>query len=189
MAWKKLLTPGSGSALTPYVKPVTSLVPYVKPPVSLVKWGHKFVKPLDYQLTGMASGTQEHTVIPQGTELFQFQPVGGNKGKWFSRKPIEPFASGLNPYGDTSVIANGPPGGLPPIELPNKSGVMFQESVSVSPKRKKNTKFVTLVNVPALQSTAAPITDTWSVKGLPVPTGGSAEQLLIAHNSLIGHRE
>lgn len=189
MAWKKLLTPGSGSALTPYLKPVTSLVPYLKPPVSLVKWGHKFVKPLDYQLTGMASGTQEHTVIPQGTELFQFQPVGGNKGKWFSRKPIEPFASGLNPYGDTSVIANGPPGGLPPIELPNKSGVMFQESVSVSPKRKKNTKFVTLVNVPALQSTAAPITDTWSVKGLPVPTGGSAEQLLIAHNSLIGHRE
>lgn len=189
MAWKKLLTPGSGSALTPYVKPVTSLVPYVKPPVSLVKWGHKFVKPQDYQLSGMAPGTLEHTVIPKGTELFQFQPFGGNKGKWFSRKPIEPFASGLNPYGDTSVIANGPPGGLPPIELPNKSGVMFQESVMVSPKRKKNTKFVTLVNVPALQSTAAPITDTWSVKGLPVPTGGSAEQLLIAHNSLIGDRE
>jgi hypothetical protein len=163
-----------------------ALVPYAEPPRALVPFGHKFPA-LGEQRSGVVSGTGRDTVLSSGTRLFQSQVPSRFKGKSYSRKPTDFFKTGISPYGNDTVHNNAPPGGVPPIALANNAGFLHLPSVTVSPKRKKIVQYATLTDVPAYESVAAPVLDTWSIPGLPVSTSGTQDQLFIDQIRRIGH--
>ncbi|MDQ3288053.1 MAG: polymorphic toxin type 46 domain-containing protein [Pseudomonadota bacterium] len=151
----------------------------VRPSSELVPHGHKFVPIQDTHRTGMQPATSAQTVIPKGSRLTQTQVSGGPQGEWYS--PVlnqTPQQSGISPFGMRRVFEMGPSTPLPPTQLARGQGVMLPGAESWGPARKQTKIYEALTDVPAVSSTAAPIVDTWSIRGVAFPASGGGQQLL-----------
>lgn len=174
---------------------IKSLVPPVETPVrpaessalvsrpraqsQMVPYGHQFVPIQDKHLTGMQPDSIAHTVIAKGSKLTQMQVPGGPQGEWYSPHPGQtPEQLGISRVGMMRIFEMGPGTPLPPTPLANGQGVMLPGAESWVPALKRATTFEALTDVPAVSSVAKPIVDTWSLKGVPVPTSGGGQQLL-----------
>ena len=163
------------------VRPMESsaLVSRPRAQSQMVPYGHKFVPIQDKHRTGMEPDTIADTVIPKGSKLTQMQVPGGPQGEWYSPKPGQtPQQLGISPIGMMRVFEMGPGTPLPPTQLANGQGVMLPGAESWVPALKRATTFEALTDVPAVSSVSKPIVDTWSLKGVPVPTSGGGQQLL-----------
>ncbi|MEZ4399710.1 MAG: polymorphic toxin type 46 domain-containing protein [Kofleriaceae bacterium] len=102
------------------------------------------------------------TTIPRGTIVSQFQVEGGRQGSYYSDGTPTPGELGINPQGQVL----GPDGH--PIIGPDGNPVIADKVV---------TRWQATEDIPALQSTAAPITDTWSTPGQPYDAPGGGMQM------------
>lgn len=157
----------------------TSLTLFKPSPKALVKAKHSFVVPTNQNKTGMVPGTETDTVIPKGTTVFQAQVPGANVGNWLSKSASQkPNESGISPFGTTKVL-NMTDGKNTVTLLPNNQGVMHNEGTSEVISKKRLSTYVTSHDLPAVQSVAKDIPDTWSAKGLQYNATGGGSQFLI----------
>jgi len=95
--------------------------------------------------------------INSGKTLWQYQAPGGRQGNWYSPTPkAKPTELGISPKG----------------KAPDTKIVEFKQLNIYQTKQK--TEF--------LRSTAAPVKDTWSIKGKSISTRGGAQQLFTPDN-------
>ena len=98
--------------------------------------------------------------VKKGTKLQQWQVDGDRKGQYFTAdKDVKPTDLGINP------------------KRINK------DSGKVETKTQK--EYVVNENVEGLNSTSAPVKDTWSDEANPFQTKGGADQLYIPNNQTI----
>lgn len=172
----KFLAPRLQNALALVPKRAKELVLQAPKEKALVERGHQFVEPTAQELTGMSTSQPSgNTVIPKGMKLQQFQSPGQPQGSWYAPQGATPWESGISPVGWTKI----PDPVAPPVHLPG-GGVMLP-GYSMLLKRKKAQIYQAMANVPAHESTAAPIRDHWSMKpfNMFVETTGLGKQFLI----------
>jgi Na+-transporting methylmalonyl-CoA/oxaloacetate decarboxylase gamma subunit len=98
--------------------------------------------------------------IGSGRSLYQYQPPGAPQGNWYSQKPnVSPDELGISPVGE-----NRSAGTIEPKQL---NAYQTSEPILV------------------LRSTAAPVNDTWSVRGQSYPAAGGGTQLFSAQSPSI----
>ncbi len=95
--------------------------------------------------------------IPEGTPLSQWQTPGRSTGNYFAPASETPTRLGIAPDADVPGT-----GVVPKVQTP----------------------YAATRDVPALQSTAAPVQDTWSTPGTPVQTEGGGTQYFVPDPSM-----
>lgn len=110
----------------------------------------------------------EVRTIPRGTILSQYQVQGGQQGSYYSNGGTTASELGINPQGQVL----GPDGR--PIIGADGNPVIADKVV---------TRWEVTEDIQVLQSTAAPISDTWSVPGQPYNASGGGIQMYMPDRS------
>jgi hypothetical protein len=124
----------------------------------------KFARPTEEQIRDQLNGhdlTRPITVCPPPPcppEQVQWQRPGGKQGSYYSDPGVNPDKAGISAYATDT-----------------KTGVIVRKVTKV---------YTVQEQAPYLESMAAPVNDTWSIRGLPVPTSGGAVQRVIGDRAL-----
>ncbi|MDE2596468.1 MAG: PAAR domain-containing protein [Sphingomonadales bacterium] len=98
--------------------------------------------------------------LPAGTELTQYQVPGGRQGNYYAPPGTKATELGISPQGQSRITG----------AVENKVAAPYK----------------TTSDVQVLKSTAAPITDTWSIPGQSIPTQGGGTQYFSGQKGAFG---